>query len=104
MEIKHSMLPSVQPKHILMMVVFSFFQNTTNLNFSKGITDRFNFAIGAEGRFERYKIYAGEEASYTNYDPSGNKATGAQGFPGYQPNDVVSAKRSVVGLYAGCRI
>ncbi|MGQ0739943.1 MAG: TonB-dependent receptor [Bacteroidota bacterium] len=78
---------------------FSFLQNTTNLNFSKAVTDRFNFAIGAEGRFERYKIYSGEEASYKNYDPSGNKATGAQGFPGYQPNDVVSAKRSVVGLY-----
>lgn len=64
---------------------FSFLQNTTNLNFSKAVNDRFNFASVAEGRFERYKIYAGEEASYKNYDPSGNKATGAQGFPGYQP-------------------
>lgn len=78
---------------------FNFLQNTTNLNFSKAITEKFNFAIGAEARFERYKIYSGEEASYKNYDPSGNKATGAQGFPGYQPNDEVNAKRNVVGLY-----
>lgn len=78
---------------------FNFLQNTTNLNFSKAISNKFNFAIGAETRYERYQIYAGEEASYTNYDPSGNKATGAQGFPGYQPNDEVKAKRNVVGLY-----
>src|SRR6185436_16594663 len=52
---------------------FNFLQNTVNLNFSKQITDEFNFAIGAENRFERYKIYSGEEASYANYDPSGDK-------------------------------
>ncbi|MBL7740771.1 MAG: TonB-dependent receptor [Chitinophagaceae bacterium] len=79
---------------------FNFLQNTVNLNFSKQISESFNFAIGAENRSERYKIYAGEEASYTNYDPSGDKATGSQGFPGYQPNDEVNAKRSVIGLYA----
>jgi len=78
---------------------FKFLQNTANLNFSKAISDKFNFAIGTETRYERYQIYAGEEASYRNYDPSGNKATGAQGFPGYQPNDEVKAKRNVVGLY-----
>jgi iron complex outermembrane receptor protein len=79
---------------------FRFFQNTVNLNFSKALTSRFNFAIGAEGRIENYRIDAGEEASYRNYDPSGDKATGAQGFPGYQPSDEVNARRSVVGLYA----
>ncbi len=79
---------------------FNFLQNTVNLNFSKAITSRFNFALGAEGRIERYQIFAGEEASYKNYDLSGEKATGAQGFPGYQPNDEVNARRSVVGLYA----
>lgn len=79
---------------------FNFLQNTVNLNFSKQINSSLNFAIGAEHRSERYKIYAGEEASYTNYDPTGDKATGSQGFPGYQPNDEVNAKRGVVGLYA----
>lgn len=78
---------------------FNFLQNTLNLNFSRQFSHKFNFAIGAESRFEKYQIYAGEEASYTNYDPNGDKATGSQGFPGYQPADVVKAKRSVVGLY-----
>lgn len=79
---------------------FNFLQNTINLNLSKKITSSFNIALGAEARFENYKIFAGEEGSYKNYDPSGNKATGSQGFPGYQPADVVNAKRSVAGLYA----
>ena len=78
---------------------FNFLQNTVNLNFSKQINKKFNFAIGAEHRYELYKIFAGEEASYKNYDPTGDKATGSQGFPGYQPNDVVNAHRGVVGLY-----
>ena len=76
---------------------FSFLQNTANLNISKSITADLNLAFGAEYRFENYRIYAGEEASYTNYDP--DKATGSQGFPGYQPADVVDAKRNVIGGY-----
>ena len=81
---------------------FNFLQNTVNLNFSKemeGIAEGFNLALGAEYRYERYKIFAGEEASYTNYDPVGDKATGSQGFPGYQPSDEVNANRSVIGAY-----
>ncbi|NML40542.1 TonB-dependent receptor [Chitinophaga sp. G-6-1-13] len=76
---------------------FSFTQNTANLTFSKDIPHigaGFNLALGAEYRYEQYRIYAGEEASYTNYDPTFNKATGAQGFPGYRPTDVVKANRS----------
>ena len=79
---------------------FNFLQNTINLNFSKPVNDKFNFATGLEARFERYQIFAGEEGSYKNYDPSGNKATGSQGFPGYQPNDEVNANRTVLGIYA----
>ncbi len=82
---------------------FSFLQNTSNLNFSKELSSKFNLAFGGEFRYENYKIYAGEAASYTNYS-SGNKATGAQGFPGYQPSDVVNAKRHVFGLYADAEI
>ncbi len=81
---------------------FSFLQNTTNVNFSKpieGVAQGFNLAAGAEYRFEQYDLYAGEEASYKNYDTSGTKATGSQGFPGYQPADEVSANRSTIGAY-----
>ena len=81
---------------------FSFLQNTVNLNFSKqfsSVLSGFNLAAGLEYRYERYNLYAGEEASYTNYDSTGEKATGAQGFPGYQPSDEVTATRSDIGLY-----
>jgi iron complex outermembrane recepter protein len=78
---------------------FSFLQNTTNLNFNKELSSKINLAFGGEFRYENYKIYAGEMASYKNFS-SGNKATGAQGFPGYQPSDVVNAKRHVWGGYA----
>jgi iron complex outermembrane recepter protein len=77
---------------------FSFLQNTFNANFSRQFDKTLNIAWGAELRNERYTIFAGEEASYKNYS-SGDKATGSQGFPGYQPNDEVKAKRSVLGVY-----
>ena len=84
---------------------FDFLQNTTNLNYSKeisGVAKGFNLAFGAEYRFEKYSIFAGEEASYKNYDP--NKASGAQGFPGYQPGDEVSTNRSAIGGYIDAEI
>lgn len=77
---------------------FTFLQNTVNANFNKQINDKTSVAWGAELRHERYTIFAGEEASYKNYS-DGSKATGSQGFPGYQPGDEVTAKRSVVGAY-----
>ena len=86
---------------------FSFLQNTTNLNFSRefaGIGEGFNFATGAEFRLEQYKLYAGEEASYKNYDTSGVKASGAQGFPGYQPSDIANANRSTIGFYVDAEL
>ncbi|MDB5285291.1 MAG: hypothetical protein JWR05_240 [Mucilaginibacter sp.] len=79
-----------------------FLQNTTNLNFSKHFpkaASGLNLGFGGEYRYERYKIFAGEKASYTNYDPNGVKAAGSQGFPGYQPADEVNANRSVFGGY-----
>ena len=84
---------------------FTFFQNTTNALFSRelaGIAEGFNIAMGAEYRYERYTIFAGETASYSNYNP--DKATGAQGFPGYQPTDEVKANRSTVGVFADVEI
>ena len=84
---------------------FTFLQNTSNLNFSReieGVGKGFNLAFGAEYRFERYAIEAGEEASYKNYNP--DKATGSQGFPGYQPSDEVKANRSNLGVYADAEL
>ncbi|HEX7845672.1 MAG TPA: TonB-dependent receptor, partial [Chitinophagaceae bacterium] len=78
---------------------FTFTQNTTNLNFSRAFDKSFNLGLGAEFRYEKYKIFAGEEASYANFDPTGDKATGSQGFPGYQPADEVDADRTVLGAY-----
>ncbi len=77
-----------------------FLQNTTDLNFNKHYKDimaGFNIGAGAEYRYERYKITPGEPGSYMNYDTT--KATGSQGFPGYQPSDVVTAHRTVEGIY-----
>lgn len=84
---------------------FNFLQNTTNINFSKPFNDvaaGFNLAFGAEYRYEQYKIYAGEEGSYKNYNP--DKATGSQGFPGFQPSDVIDATRNVFGAYIDAEI
>lgn len=84
---------------------FSFLQNTVNFNLSKAIRDvasGLNLAFGLEHRYENYQIYAGEKDSYANYNP--NKATGAQGFPGYQPSDEVNAGRSNVAAYVDAEL
>ncbi len=86
---------------------FSFLQNTVNANFSKKfftIAQGLNLAMGAEYRFERYNLYAGEQDSYKNYDPTGEKATGSQGFPGYQPGDENKSNRNVLGAYADAEL
>lgn len=81
---------------------FSFLQSTSNLNVSHEFSSKVNLGLGAEFRYENYQIFAGEPGSYKNFDP--NKATGAQGFPGYQPADEVNAKRHVWGGYADVEI
>ena len=96
---------------------FNFLQNTVNLNFGKeigGIAAGFNLAMGAEYRYERYDLFAGEEGSYKNYQPNKtvtnadgdvlNVAGGSQGFPGYQPNDEVTANRSTIGAYVDAEL
>ena len=50
-----------------------------------------NLAFGAEWRREGYKIAAGEPASYTG--------SGAQGFPGFDPRNVVDAHRRNISGY-----
>ena len=81
----------------------SFYQNTTNASLAKDYGSQiglksFNVAIGSEYRLDMYKIKAGEEASYRNFDPASGRGAGAQVFPGYQPANAVNATRNV---YAG---
>ncbi len=86
---------------------FNFLQNTTNLDFSKSFGDiaaGLNLGLGAEFRFENYKIYSGEERSYKNYDPTGVQASGSQGFPGFSNTDAVKSDRTNVGVYADAEI
>ena len=97
-----------------------FSQNTINADFDKKIDwlGGFNLAFGAEGRFENFKIVAGEEASYALYDIYGNiqtptletiykptdffgstRAGGAQVFPGFRPANALSKGRSSFAGY-----
>ena len=81
---------------------FRFLQNTSNVDFNKHystVARGLTLSFGGEYRFEQYKIYAGEKDSYFNYDPTKVKASGSQGFPGFQPVDVINAKRNTQGLY-----
>jgi iron complex outermembrane receptor protein len=78
----------------------SFLQNTTDLNLNKHfdkVMAGLNVGAGVEYRYEHYTIEAGEPGSYQNYDTL--KATGSQGFPGFQPSDAVKAHRGVAGIY-----
>ena len=83
----------------------SLLQNTTGFNASKpfDVLEGLNIALGAEFRYEQFKIIKGEEQSYSAYDINGNNVTastpqnllvinplsgnvrpaGSQGFPGY---------------------
>ena len=78
-----------------------------------------SLALGAEYRFERYRVMPGPPNSYLNYDVNGEEVTattpdslqvadvlgrlrpsGTQCFPGYRPENAVDARRSNVGFYA----
>jgi iron complex outermembrane receptor protein len=51
---------------------FSFLQNSTNLDFSKSfktVAEGLNLGLGTEFRYEKYKIFQGEEKSYKGYHP-----------------------------------
>ena len=95
---------------------FNYLQNTANLDVSKhfkNIAQGLTFSFGGEFRYENYKIYQGELASYqaypvggptaTRYYPNVNEtreiASGSQGFPGFRPSDEVNANRTNIGFY-----
>ncbi|MWB94740.1 TonB-dependent receptor [Flavobacterium sp. GA093] len=104
----------------------SLLQNTTNFDVSKnygGILNGLNLAFGAEYRIEQFKIFAGEEGSYTTYDTNGDPITdpttqsapidpvtgeprpgSSQGFPGYSPANEVNESRSNFSLYTDAEL
>lgn len=72
-----------------------FFQNTVNMdvsNYKDNLLKGTNFAFGAEFRYEKYQIVAGEEASYIG--------SGANSFPGFSPDNEVNESRTSIGAYA----
>ncbi len=94
---------------------FNFLQNTANLDISKhfsNVASGFTLSFGGEFRYEKYKLYAGEPDSYRNggallygispltgNDTSYLKASGSEGYPGYQPVDAVTAHRTNISGY-----
>lgn len=104
----------------------SLLQNTTNFDVSKNYPDvmsGFNIAFGTEFRVEQFKIFAGEEGSYTTYDTNGQPITdpttqsapidpisgeprpgSSQGFPGYSPANVVDESRTNFSLYTDAEL
>jgi iron complex outermembrane recepter protein len=99
--------------------------NVTNLDVSRyysGIAAGFNLAFGSEFRVEQFKIFAGEVGSYALYDDNGVPITdpstqtpavdsngdelpgGAQGFPGYSPENEVNESRANFALYTDAEL
>jgi iron complex outermembrane receptor protein len=85
---------------------FNFLQNTANLDISKrysSIAQGVTISFGGEFRYERYKLYAGEPDSYRYGGATLNgasKASGSEGYPGYQPADASTVHRTNVAGYA----
>lgn len=89
----------------------NFKQNTINLDLNRkfDVLSGLNLAFGAEGRFESYRIKAGDENSWGRYDVNGQLITtstqlpptdffgsarpgGAQVFPGFRPENAAATK------------
>ncbi len=94
---------------------FQLSQNTTGLNVSRFFPNALqgvNVALGVEYRIDNYEIFAGEEGSWKNYgiidtvvngrltqiDVLGRPG-GSQGFPGFQPSNVLDEFRTNLGAY-----
>jgi len=87
----------------------TFQQFTNNVDLSKEFdglfgTRTFNVAAGAELRFDRYAVGAGQPESYLDYNAPGTpaaqiKASGVQVFGGFRPDNAVAETRRAVGVY-----
>ena len=75
-------------------------QSILNLDLAKKV-GALNLAGGAEIRHENYQISRGELASYVLGTAS--TIAGAQGFPGFMPENEVDASRSNKALYVDAR-
>ncbi|SFC96120.1 TonB-dependent receptor plug domain-containing protein [Pseudoalteromonas denitrificans] len=79
---------------------------TINLDFTQDF-DLFSLAMGTEIRTDEFKVLAGEEYSYRDYDTDelGNslfatdRSAGTQGFGGTAPMQSVDESRSVISFY-----
>jgi iron complex outermembrane recepter protein len=95
---------------------FQLSQSTIGAHFTRAfnnVASGLNVAFGTEARSENYTIFAGELGSWKNYGPKvfsidGTdtifRPGGSQGFPGFQPADVVNERRSNIGAYADAEL
>jgi len=98
---------------------FNFLQNTANFDMTKHfskVAKGMQLSFGAEFRYERYHLYAGEPNSYIDggaklpstgsqgQDTLISKASGSEGYPGYQPTDAVIASRTNEAAYGEASI
>jgi iron complex outermembrane receptor protein len=80
-------------------------QLTNTIHFTKNIVAAgknlrsFNLHWGAEFRLENFKMKAGEESSWNDYDSLARKLGGAQVGLIVSPSDVVNEKRNVAAAY-----
>ncbi len=81
----------------------SFAQNTVNADLSREFihgTNIINLAFGAEHRFEKYRIKAGQDESWKLYGDNPDGIAGSQSFPGFKAANAVTAKRNSVAGFA----
>ncbi|MFM7851101.1 MAG: TonB-dependent receptor domain-containing protein, partial [Flammeovirgaceae bacterium] len=71
---------------------FNFSHIVGNLDFSKALTSKLNFAFGSEARSETYQIIAGDTASYSG--------EGSNSFPGIRAENARTNSRFNLGAYA----
>ncbi len=70
---------------------FNFSHIVGNIDVSKAVTDKLNFAIGSEARSETYQIIAGDTASYFK--------EGSNSFPGIRAENARTNSRFNLGAY-----
>ena len=90
---------------------FNFLQSTANLDLSKhysNVAAGATLSLGAEFRYEKYVLYAGEPDSYgygpfqryfPNVADTVALASGSEGFPGFTPYDASKSNRTNLGAY-----
>ncbi len=82
-----------------------FMQEINTISFAKDLASKikgvksFNLGLGLEHRFEKFRTWQGEEASWKNYDSSGKTLGGTPGSAAISPGDVVNKSRHIAGLY-----